>query len=387
MEGTAYGNYHIDQVRSRVLTALRAGLEPVVVVHGMNSPSEGCDEPVGINMNNAWSDPGLPEFNRRYAAFLARAVQDLPEVRFWEIWNEADVAHWGNPWGSSSDPGLRGERYASTLKAAYNAIKAEDPNDWVLVTSLTGAESYVSPDNRGPTSWNFLQRMYAAGGGEYYDIMNVHAYSGDPEEAGTTERSPKWIGDTLRAEVESLDGRPGRPIWLTEFGASASEFKLEYNRLPDSTAEIDEYQRDWWYRALTSVIDAPDTPYSKAIGYSIWQNDGDEDLGPGYGYGVMNGPWPSPTNWTPRPAYHTIAASGINAHVFAQPVLNGAVTVYAPDKNPVGYSYTRSGNYVTISGVSVDKLFPTKIPFEDVPLTGGGCTDPSQIICGDNDPW
>lgn len=150
-----------------------------------------------------------------YAAFLAALVRrygssgsfwrerpDLPRlpVREWVVWNEPHLRdYWRErPWE-------RG--YVALLRAAYRAVKRADSRARIVLAGLTSG------------SWRMLERVYSrAGARRWFDVVALHPYTRRP--SGILE-----IVSRARAVMRrNGDGR--KPIWLTEFGWSASRGKV-----------------------------------------------------------------------------------------------------------------------------------------------------------------
>jgi len=114
-------------------------------------------------------------------------------VRHWEVWNEENIeTFWRN---------VSAEDYVKLLKVTYAEIKSADPEAKVLLGGLS----------RVPT--NYIDKVYLAGGKDYFDIMNIHPYTRpDPPE----RRMLKELKElkTIMAKHEDA----GKPIWITEIG-------------------------------------------------------------------------------------------------------------------------------------------------------------------------
>ena len=132
-----------------------------------------------------------------YAAWARAVVHRYKDrVHIWEIWNEEN-----NP--TFWRPAPNATAYAALLKAAYAAIKAEDPTATVLIGG-------VSTNDRV-----FLDKVRAAGAWNSFDAVAIHTYvSGSPE----TSVLAKWLADT-KAFVKSVGSKP---IYITEFGWSTN---------------------------------------------------------------------------------------------------------------------------------------------------------------------
>lgn len=133
-----------------------------------------------------------------FAAYARAVVHRYKDrIHRWEIWNEPnEKALWGGA------PNAAG--YAALLKAAYAAIKAEDPSAVVLLGGLS-----TGPDQ------TFLQGVYNAGAWGSFDVLAIHAFVND-DPASSTSMFPVWI-DLAKSTVAA---KGSKPIWITEWGWS-----------------------------------------------------------------------------------------------------------------------------------------------------------------------
>lgn len=138
------------------------------------------------------NDDALPDFAQFTAALAARYsgnTPGLPVVTHWEFYNEPDITTepGGIPlWGDN------GDKYAQMLAAVYPAVKAGNPNAQVLFGGIA-YDAFV--DQGGTFVREFLDDVLAAGGGNYFDIMNFHFYPGF---------SPQWTGQPWPASGPGL---------------------------------------------------------------------------------------------------------------------------------------------------------------------------------------
>lgn len=182
--GAELGHYRI------VVDAYNAvGLRPLIVLTGRSAA--GLDP-------NAYAS---------YIGTLAKAYGS--SVAAWEIWNEPDEAeYWGTAGG---DP----TAYAALLKAVYPKVS---PHAKVFVGGLVGND------------YEFLSKVYAAGGGGSFDGVATHtdtacsivgpdSFYRDP--AGPISRY-SFLGIRSVHDVMAANGDGGKPIWITELGWNTS---------------------------------------------------------------------------------------------------------------------------------------------------------------------
>ena len=130
-----------------------------------------------------------------FAAYAAAVVHRYKgQVHTWEIWNEENSASFWKPAPSAA-------AYSALLKAAYAAIKGEDPTATVLLGGTVGFDRA------------FMDGIASAGAWSSFDALAIHTYvSGQPESG----MIPVWLNNA-RAYLD-VHGR--KPLWVTEFGWS-----------------------------------------------------------------------------------------------------------------------------------------------------------------------
>lgn len=371
-----YGCYYWTSL-DNINAAINLGLEPVVNITEVPMPfrhypgplDPGPTQPNEAQLQATWS---------AFARFMVDLVTALPRVKYYQILNEQDGGHAGvnmlggvtQTWENGAwrfDYQTQGRNYARFMKMVYDSIKSRNPNAWVVMGGLTGTP-YMDP-NGYPISrpnWGFLHAFYQNGGRNYVDIPAIHAYG----HAAASDGTGLTAKGTAVRNVMSLYGDATAPLWLTEFGRDAATAAQESpGNSPWSGSFFDQDQRNHW----VEVMDRFSTlnQYQKAFGYSTSQGGVgappagatiDAGLQPGdYGLGIFR-----LDQLTPRPAYTALQQHPVNNAVRSYPYSSGSLQVYAPGKYPVGYQYYHDGSYVTIYGVTVDKLFPLKIMFQSV---------------------
>lgn len=110
------------------------------------------------------------------------------KMSVWEFWNEQNL-------GFASEGAWD---YASALKAAYLGFKAGNPN---LPVAIGG---YAMSKN-----WSHADIVMENGGGNYFDIFNIHSYVPLKEYSSTIKKVRTLLARHNIAE---------RPIWVTENG-------------------------------------------------------------------------------------------------------------------------------------------------------------------------
>ncbi|GAB4278963.1 MAG: hypothetical protein Kow0080_30950 [Candidatus Promineifilaceae bacterium] len=128
-----------------------------------------------------------------------------PIIKHWELINEPD--------GTPNRWGFYGAEYAQMLKVAYPAIKAADPNAQVLFGGIA-YDSFI--ENGGPFNKSFLDDVLAAGGGDYFDVMNFHMYPLFAPYWGEDMTGLPGKTDAIRAKLAEYGLE--KPIVVTEAG-------------------------------------------------------------------------------------------------------------------------------------------------------------------------
>ena len=200
-----------------VNAAVSNGIQLVpVLVYSPDWSSGGQNPPTtcatGQNLATA---PSTPPSAADFGAFAgAIASRYRGRVKYWEMWNEPDLAKYFN--GTPS-------QYANAiLVPGYDAVKLADPSAGVVLG--------------GPATANlgWLQQVLNAGGRGHFDVMAFHDYTTDVSSIQNNAQN-----------VASLAA--GKPVWLGEWGvqdSSGSAHTRLINSLLGSPSAIAMAQ--WW---------------------------------------------------------------------------------------------------------------------------------------------
>jgi GH35 family endo-1,4-beta-xylanase len=209
------------------------------------------------------------------------------QIRGYIIWNEPNLA---DEWGSDEPDA---QAYVELLRVAYARIKEADPDALVVSAGLapTNDQTAQAVDDR-----LYLERIYEAGAGEYFDVLGAHAYG-----FGYPARDPRGAHQGLNiARVQDLreimvaHGDGHKPIWITELGWTTSPPEHEaWQRVsPEEQAEylVEAFriaQEEWPWLQLVTVWN---------VGCGL---PADDDRA---GYGLFD------PSGEPRPAYSALSA-------------------------------------------------------------------------------
>ncbi|MEP7290966.1 MAG: hypothetical protein ABI835_04240 [Chloroflexota bacterium] len=150
--------------------------------------------------------PDFAEFAADFAARYAGVIDDLI------IWNEPNLAF---EWGYQSvDPA----GYARLLEAVYAPVHAANPNVVVLAAGL--APTLEPPGSfAGLNDITFLDQLYEAGGGAYFDALAIHTYGfTQPPDAPPAFDQLNFRRAELLREVMVAHGDAAKPALITETG-------------------------------------------------------------------------------------------------------------------------------------------------------------------------
>jgi hypothetical protein len=141
-------------------------------------------------------------FSERYAGRIEHVI----------IWNEPNLSF---EWGFQAvDP----ERYVEMLAAVYPRVKAANPAMTVLGGALAPTlEPPGSP--HGMHDLIYLERLYEAGGGNYFDALAIHNYG--LTQPALAEPAPDQLNfrrAELLREIMTRYGDGDKPVYITETG-------------------------------------------------------------------------------------------------------------------------------------------------------------------------
>ena len=157
-----------------------------------------------LDYDNPGAYPGhvmdhLDEWCRFVAAVVRRYRRHFDVV---EVWNEPNLPFF---WKSAPDA----EQYAELLRRTCAAVKAVAPEIRVMMGGTAGADA------------DFIEGIYANGGGPCMDIVNIHPYTWPSAPDGFLDSSIRRV----RAVMER-HGDAGKPLWITEIGWPTHSLRL-----------------------------------------------------------------------------------------------------------------------------------------------------------------
>ncbi len=262
IEGTR-GQYNWGYLDNLVNGARARGLQVLGAI-GFTPPWARTE---GLQLAFPSSPPRNPA---DFAAFCRAVVQRYGDrVSNWEIWNEPNLPIF---FGFVDN---KARRYTDVLKAAYPAIKSVQPGSTVIAAGLSRMLGADAPPA-------FLQQMYDAGAGGFFDAAAAHPYVFPGGLAADDERG--WSDVGRMHGVMAAHGDGGKKIWMTEIGAPTSA-------TPDGVTQQQQAQQilDVMAAAAATGYSGPAFIYSIRDGNTA--NRGDREAN----YGAL-----LTTDWKPK---------------------------------------------------------------------------------------
>ncbi len=202
---TTPDNYNWASYDTQYLNAYRHGLKIIATIE--QNPDWAAD-----NFEAHINSEHIVDFVEFVTAAIERydgdGIDDAPGspvVNHWEFYNEPDRdIRWGH----------YGAEYAYMLSQIYPAVKQANPNAVVLMGGLA-YDWFEDDDKPGPFNRYFINDVLAAGGGNYFDMMNFHYY---PPFMFWKQYGPGLIGKNNALKAELAKYGVEKPVAVTETG-------------------------------------------------------------------------------------------------------------------------------------------------------------------------
>ena len=156
-----------------------------------------------------------PDDLNDYGDFVETVVRRYQgRIHTYQIWNEPNIyPEWG-------ERPVSPEEYTELLKVGYTRVKEVCPECVVV----SGALAQTIP--LGPRDLNdfiFLQRMYDAGAGDYFDVLAIQGYGlwSGPTDRRMRARVLNFSRPLYLREIMVENGDEHKPIWITEMNWNA----------------------------------------------------------------------------------------------------------------------------------------------------------------------
>ena len=287
---TVEGSYNwsnVSYLDDELITASKNGLEVILVVRRTPIWAQ-----IDIDNNRHtphFCGPIRPDKLQSFANFMYQAVKRYSKppynVKYFEVWNEPDAERGLsilNPdppygcWGDKNDPYFGGEYYADVLTYVYPSMKAANPGVQVAIGGLLLAckqgVSNVSCDHSEKYLEGILRRHGANDGGNFFDLVNYHAYDYYFNKLGKYGNGG-W-GSNLVEGPAFLKKLPFIEDTLENFGFGNKEIILTETALlcgstgDEPICQAQEYENTKAYYAAQSFAQSIDKGFQTNIWYS-----------------------------------------------------------------------------------------------------------------------
>ncbi|MFN2291286.1 MAG: cellulase family glycosylhydrolase [Anaerolineae bacterium] len=156
-----------------------------------------------------------PDTLEDYGDFVEAVVRRYEgRIRYYQIWNEPNIyPEWG-------EQPVSPEGYTKLLEVGYRRIKAICP-DCVVISGALAQTIPLGP--RDLNDFVFLQRMYEAGAGDYFDVLAMQGYGlwSGPTDQRMRPRVLNFSRPMYLREIMVKNGDAHKPIWITEMNWNA----------------------------------------------------------------------------------------------------------------------------------------------------------------------
>jgi hypothetical protein len=246
--------------------------------------------PAWFKGRNPHPDEWIRDWGDYVYATVARYGRDRGWIKYWELWNEPNLA------GSGYESGLYEVRdFVRLLEVGRAAALAADPEAKIVMGGMASIWG-VPPSPYNYDYFTYLEMVAELGGWNHVDVIAIHPYRPDaPEGAlgGRVQGSQDFL-----VEMQHLDDlllRYGaKPIWITEMGWSNNTlwpgvdpdtqafFLTRFYVLAMSHPSIEKI---FWYDFRDDT--APEAPYEQPV-YSAQD--------PEFNYGLLRRSYPLDPN-------------------------------------------------------------------------------------------
>lgn len=325
---------------------------------------------------------GPPDDYSDYSAFVSSVVERYRgKVRFFQIWNEPNLKNEWN-WQEPSP-----EDFADLLRIGYDAAKRANPDAVILFPALAPVDGL---DKRAPmTELEYLDRVYEAGGGKFFDIMSAQSYGlgQPPDEHRYVRLRPfdnwNWLRpfDTrtdvsrivLLREVMERHGDDYKEIWISEMGWNSAPDTIpaerrftwgqpvsEEQKADYLIGQIERARQEWTWMGVMNIW---------VLRYGGYLDPDPNDPTP---YFALVG-----RDWEKLPAYTKLQA------YLAQPTVAGVGNHHwnhpAIEQTANGWIIRFAGTYISLIGGPSD-IQKVLLDGQEIALVRDGLPDGREVL-------
>ena len=240
---------------------------------------------------NAGGTLAPPDNLDDYGDFVEAVVRRYQgRIRVYQIWNEPNIyPEWG-------ERPVSPEEYTELLKVGYTRVKEVCPECIVL----SGALAQTIP--LGPRDLNdfiFLQRMYDAGAGDYFDVLAMQGYGlwSGPTDRRMRPRVLNFSRPLYLREIMVSNGDAAKPIWITEMNWNAPPPDLPDK--PYGSVTLDQQAR---YAVLAYQRAQREWPWMGVVNFWFFKRATDTEQDQAMYYFRMVEP-----DFSPMPVYYALS--------------------------------------------------------------------------------
>jgi hypothetical protein len=211
-------------------------------------------------------------------------------IKYYQIWNEPNIyPEWGE---QPVDP----EAYTELLKVGYTRAKEADP-DCVIISGALASTIELGPHNLN--DFIFLQRMYDAGAGDYFDILAMQGYGlwSGPYDRRMRPRVINFSRPLYVRDIMVKNGDENKPIWISEMNWNA--LPLDHPAYPSYGRVTEEQQARYAVEAYQRI--QAEWPWVGVVNFWFFKRPSEEEKDQAWYYFRMVEP-----DFTPLPVYNAV---------------------------------------------------------------------------------
>lgn len=202
------GEWDFSRVDRMVKAVRESKIEILAVLCSVPSWASEVKPIEGKRFPDCYAPKRLEDWQEYVRRCVSRYKGD---ISYWEIWNEENGEGYYNPLPNVPE-------YVGLLKSAYVTAKKANPKATVVLGGLQMNGIIANPWSPCKVE-NFLRDIYDAGGGPYFDVVNIHPYV-----LATKDQGPAYCAKLTRDTVELMKkhGDSKKPLWITETGLAVN---------------------------------------------------------------------------------------------------------------------------------------------------------------------
>lgn len=211
-----------------------------------------------------------PDDLNDYGDFVEAVIERYAgRITYFQLWNEPNIyPEWGE---QAVDPAA----FTELLCTGYERAKAANPESVILAGAMSPT---VALDGRDLNDLVFLQRMYAAGAGDCFDILSAQGYGlwSGPTDQRLRPTVINYPHVMLLRDVMVRNGDENKPVWISEAGWNTAPEGMD-----DPYGRVDAEQQGRYAVQAYQRAQA-DWPWVGVVNYWFFKRASDAE---------MNQPW------------------------------------------------------------------------------------------------